>query len=312
MLNTNALEAIAMEVGGRISQVNQPAFRYSSVGAALIPVVLSVPHAGRLYPDSLIKKMRDPEPSRLKLEDRMVDKLAIAIAQQTGAAILIADAPRAMIDLNRDVDDVDWGMVSGKAEEPRPATPARRRARNGLGLVPRRLGREEIWNSPLAMDELSTRIAEIHRPYHDRLNEMLKSTRDRFGCATLIDLHSMPPLPRMHDNFPPIEFVLGDRFGGSCHGEISDSVERFFRQARRLLVRNRPYAGGYVLDRHGNPNRMIEAFQLEICRSIYLDAEFANLTGHADQLVTLLTQMVREVAERTIMLGCPPGLEAAQ
>lgn len=141
---------------------------------------------------------------------------------------------------------------------------------------------------------------------------MVRGIRNRFGSVTLIDLHSMPPLTTGHVAGARIEFVLGDRFGASCEGEISDAVERILGKGRRNILRNRPYAGGYVLDRHANPKQSIHAFQLEICRSLYLDKKFEKLEGDIDSLVTLLAEMVREVAMQTIMLGNPPVCEAAQ
>ncbi len=294
-----------MEAGGRLWPNSSPAFRYSSISSASMPVILAVPHAGRSYPEEIIRQMRDPQSSMLKLEDRFVDKLATKIARETGAAILIAEAPRAMIDLNRNVDDVDWGMVTGAGRKSPNSSDANRRARSGLGLVPRRLAREEIWRGPLGMDDLMGRISNIHVPYHAKLATMLERMCDRFGIATLIDLHSMPPLMRQERDSAPVEFVLGDRFGGSCDAAMTHAVEGFFHVAGRRLLRNRPYAGGYVLDRHGNPRRMMHAFQLEICRTLYLDSKFENLTSRSDALVRLLSQMVKEVAVQTCLLGAP-------
>jgi N-formylglutamate amidohydrolase len=34
---------------------------------------------------------------------------------------------------------------------------------------------------------------------------------------------------------------------------------------------NAPYAGGYIVGRHGRPEAGIHALQLELCRSAYLD-----------------------------------------
>ncbi|MBX9884459.1 MAG: N-formylglutamate amidohydrolase, partial [Novosphingobium sp.] len=104
-----------------------------------IPVVIAVPHAGRCYPPELVSRMRQPAYSAPRLEDRLVDLVGRAVAERTGATLLVAHAPRAMIDLNRASDDVDWDMVGGGVPDASsaPVTPASgRRARSGLGLVP--------------------------------------------------------------------------------------------------------------------------------------------------------------------------------
>ena len=102
--------------------------------------------------------MRQPDYAAVRLEDRHVDLLARQIAAQTGAGLLIAHAPRAMLDLNRAQDDVDWEMIRGGAPLMPRHSHANRRARSGLGLVPRRLpGFGEIWKAGLSKS-MSKRI----------------------------------------------------------------------------------------------------------------------------------------------------------
>jgi N-formylglutamate amidohydrolase len=151
---------------------------------------------------------------------------------ETGAALLIAHAPRAMIDLNRAPDDVDWDMVAGGMPEPRVRLAAGRRARSGLGLVPRRLpGLGELWKRRMTRDELTARIEQIHQPYHAALAKGLEALRDRWGAALLIDLHSMPPLgPKRGADAAP-DFVIGDRFGASCDGALSAAAFDHLTQA---------------------------------------------------------------------------------
>src|SRR5687768_5985374 len=84
----------------------QPAFTLTLREPAPVPVLLAVPHAGRAYPAEFAESMRNQAAACLRLEDRFVDLLAEAVARETGAALLVAQAPRAMVDLNRAPDDV--------------------------------------------------------------------------------------------------------------------------------------------------------------------------------------------------------------
>lgn len=246
--------------------------------------------------------MRD-QGAAVRLEDRFVDLLAEAVALETEAALLMAHAPRAMIDLNRAPDDVDWSMVAG-ATPPREARHAAgRRARSGLGLVPRRLpGIGEVWRRRLTDGELEERIVHIHRPYHAALGQMLDSLRDRWGAAVLVDLHSMPPLKRGRDDAMAPLFVVGDRFGASAGGSLASVALDHFAASGWKAAHNRPYAGGYVLDRHGAPARGIHALQIEVCRSVYLDLDLqeptASLAGVARVLSGLVRRLADEVAGR--------------
>lgn len=296
--------------GGQVPGLaDGPAFTLWQREPSPIPVVIAAPHAGRSYPPDLLARMRHPAFSATRLEDRLVDLVGTEVARRTGAALLVAHAPRAMIDLNRASDDIDWEMVGGgkglcTGDMPGAATPlAARRARSGLGLVPRRLpGVGELWKWPLARDDLAARIGQVHVPYHATLASLLESVRTRWGAALLIDLHSMPPLPARAGE-PAAEFVVGDRFGAACDGTLVAEAFACFGQARRLAAHNRPYAGGFVLERHARRAEGIHCLQLEIDRRLYLDAAMAEPGGGLPDTVEVVSALVQRMAIAVAELG---------
>ena len=201
-----------------------PAFSLAAPDPCAVPLLIAVPHAGRAYPGSLIEMMRDPGYAALKLEDRYADRLAQRVARATGAALLIAHAPRAMIDLNRATGDIDWEMFARGRPPGGPAAPPGLRVRSGLGLIPRRLpGLGELWKRPLHEHDLAARVNLIYEPYHVCLAQTLAQLRQRWGAALLLDLHSMPPLG-FRAGQPAPQFVLGDRFGAACSGTLVASA----------------------------------------------------------------------------------------
>ena len=298
--------------GGAIPGMDLPAFVLRLPSDTPIPVLIASPHSGRDYPSAVREAMRKPDYCALRLEDRHVDRLAREVAEATGAALLVAQAPRAMLDLNRDPEDMDWEMVAGGAPRGTRHSLANRRSRSGLGLVPRRLaGLGEVWKGKLPKAELDARIEGIHRPYHAALADTLELLRDRWGAALLVDLHSMPPLRKRHPDDRPAELVLGDRFGASCDGLLVASAFRHLAAQGKTVAHNRPYAGGYVLDRHGTPSRGIHALQVEICRSTYLDARMAEPSARIGAVAKLLAGLVRELGGETALLGSTGSLPLA-
>jgi N-formylglutamate amidohydrolase len=214
-----------------------PAFALAGPVPSALPVLIAVPHAGRAYTGPLLDRMRNPDFAALRLEDRYVDRLAEGLAQATGALLLTAQAPRAMIDLNRAPDDIDWEMFAGRSGADVGSYTPGRRSRSGLGLIPRRLpGIGELWKRRHDEAELAQRIAGIHEPYHACLAAELEALRRRWGAALLLDLHSMPSLPA-RGRQPGPEFVLGDRFGASCHGRLVGAAFSFSRFAARRAGR---------------------------------------------------------------------------
>jgi N-formylglutamate amidohydrolase len=237
-------------------------------GTPASPVVISVPHAGRAYSAQLIQASRLPLDKLESLEDRLVDRLVWrAVAE--GATALVAQTPRAEIDLNRDEREVDAAMVSPPPSA--KALLATARTRGGLGLVPSRIsGSGTIWLGRMTHAELMRRIETVHRPYHAELVRLLEEARDRFGVAILLDCHSMPPRDKAKGG---AELVFGDRHGASIALEFLEAAISAAGAEGYTTVRNTPYAGGYITARHGRPDRGVHALQLEIDRSTYLGAD---------------------------------------
>ena len=121
----------------------------------------------------------------------------------------------------------------------------------------------------------------------------------------------MPPLKPKHVGERPAEFVLGDRFGSTCDGMLVSAAFRYFDRIGRPTAHNRPYAGGYVLDRHAAPTRGIHGLQIEICRSSYLDARFEQPSARMGTVARLLAGLVRELAGEIAEFGRDRGFPLA-
>ena len=253
---------------------------------ASMPVLLSIPHAGRAYGSDLLASARVSPTTLALLEDPHVDRLAErAIAQ--GAAAIVASAPRALIDLNRSLNDLDPAMVA-----PRAPQPTSRRAAAGLGLVPSRLsGHGALWRRPLTPDEIRRRIDAVHGPYHDAIAAALAAMRARFGVAVLLDCHSMPARP---SSAPGV--VLGDLHGSSCADWLPRSIAAACDAAGVPVARNDPYAGGEIVRRHGAPVAGVHAIQIELDRRLYLAAN-ARDPGSGFVRMTALVEAIALAAE---------------
>lgn len=293
-----------VQEGGRIPGGDgAPAFSLYGPVPSAIPVLIAVPHAGRAYTSQLLNCMRNPGYAALKLEDRYADVLAREVASRTGAMLLVAHAPRAMIDLNRSADDIDWEMIADGPERDASNPTPGRRARSGLGLIPRRLpGMGELWKQRHEQAELKERIAAVHEPYHSCLADTMLALRRRWGAVLLVDFHSMPPLGG-RSGVPQPEFVVGDRFGSSCDGSHVASVFGYLARMGRNAAHNRPYAGGYVLERHAAPSRGLHALQIEVDRGCYLESRLEMPGPGLQPVAELLAGLVRLLAAEVADLG---------
>lgn len=270
--------------------------RYGAIGDAIPsgPVIISVPHAGRYYPTTLLSQSRVPPSVLRRLEDRYADVLAIGLVRQ-GYDVLIARTARAVIDLNRNEREIDPIMVRDLPY----GTPlsASAKLRGGLGLFPRRLhGANELWRRPFNWDDLRGRIAQFHVPYHATLNAMMQRARDVHGYAMLIDLHSMPPLaPSAYEAAPQI--VLGDGFGRSASPRLISRAADVFDRYGLKVAQNAPYPGNYLIGRHGRPEANMHALQIEVDRTLYLDSTLEHLGQGVTALQAMLVDLAANLAD---------------
>jgi N-formylglutamate amidohydrolase len=230
------------------------------------PLIFASPHSGRRYPAEFLAQARVGLLSLRRSEDAYVDEL-FAGAAAHGAPILSASLARAYVDLNRDPAELDPEMFSECA--PAPSLAASARVQAGLGAIPRIAGDgQPIYARKLSLAEAERRIAFAHRPYHAMLGNLIEESRALFGCAVLIDCHSMPSCSR-GPNAPDV--VLGDRFGASCHPSVTALVEAILRRLGYRVARNAPFAGGHTTQVHGRPGRRVHALQIELNRGLYLE-----------------------------------------
>ena len=101
----------------------------------------------------------------------------------------------------------------------------------------------------------------------------MQQTKAQFGYAILIDCHSMPSAAVGRDCPAAADIVLGDRYGTSCAGAVTDRVEAIFHARGLRVARNRPYAGGFITEHYGQPALNRHAIQVEVSRALYLDEQ---------------------------------------
>ena len=255
-----------------------------------LPVLLSVPHSGREYPDWLIAMSAGGKSTLTLLEDPLVDRL-VWRALQRGCGAVIARAPRAAVDCNRAEDEVDPSVVDG-ARRGRVSA----RARGGLGIVPARTQQHGyLWRRAISPKQLDERLSQAHRPYHEAIEAQLAALVARFGCALLLDCHSMPPPP---EGVPPI--VFGDCRGQTCDAWISADAITITQRCGFEAGLNDPFAGGHVIQRHANTSGGVHALQIEIDRSCYLEGRLQKPGKGFDGVATFLETLAVELGQALI------------
>lgn len=271
--------------------------------AANGPVIVSIPHAGRIYPPEIIAAARVGRPELERLEDGWCDLIATG-ACDAGATVVQALWARAVADCNRGESQMAPGEVASplRAQFSAPG----RKERAGLGIVPTRLSDcGPLWKRPIDRAGFHWRLESFHRPYQAALAEELAAARDRFGYAILIDLHSMPSIPAGQPGHGA-RIVVGDRFGATAGASLVDLVVETAGALEVPVTRNQPYAGGHIIRAHGQPERGIHAVQIEIDRSLYLTPGRTPDPAGVARMSRWFSLLVKRAAQVPLAAEIPP------
>ena len=233
-------------------------------------VVFALPHSGRDYGVSFLNQSILDKISIRSSEDAFLDQLIDGI-EMYGAPKIVANAPRAFIDLNRSTDELDPALISGIKNNMRNP-----RISSGLGVIPRVVSHgKEIYRGKLSLEQAQSRIEYYWKPYHKDLSNLLKRAQSIYGQSLLIDMHSMPheAVSTQSSFIRAPEIVVGDRFGMSSDPEFTNLIVSILKQHGFRVARNTPFAGAFITKHHGKIKERTHAIQLEIDRSLYMDEE---------------------------------------
>jgi N-formylglutamate deformylase len=204
--------------------------------------------------------------------------------------------------VNREPYELDPRMFEGRL--PTFANTRSMRVAGGLGTVPRVVGEaQEIYGRRLPVDEALARIEGYYKPYHRALRRLVATCHRSFGEALLVDCHSMPSSAPLREDRPRADIVIGDRYGTSCAPAVSDLIEDVLRRRGYHVMRNKPYAGGFITEHYGQPQSGIHAVQIEINRAIYMNERTYERTAGFDRLRADLMVLAEALARLPLERG---------
>lgn len=222
------------------------------------PLLISLPHDGTEIPASIAATMT-PSARRVPDTDWHVSRL-YAFARELGASILAPRHSRYVVDLNRPPDDVS--LYPGQ---------------NTTGLCPAvQFSGEAVYLGGQEPDAsaVAARVERYWQPYHSALAAELARLREQHGRAVLWDGHSIRSVvPFLFDGRLP-DFNLGTAGGASCSPELQERLVGVLEgQADHSFVVNGRFRGGHITRHYGRPHDGIDAVQLELAQSTYMDED---------------------------------------
>ena len=254
-----------------------------------LPVVFDSPHSGSVYPADF---RAAAALSQLRMtEDAHVHDLYRA-APLAGATLLEAQFPRCYIDPNRHPLDVDARLLA--EPWPGPLQPSRK-TEFGMGLVRRLVSAGvPVYDRLLSVSEVQRRLVRYYQPYH----RALAGTLDRFwglhGVVWHVNCHSMRSSLGQNPR-PPAwkpDFIVSDRHGSTAAEDFRDLLVAFLVSRRHTVLVNRPFEGGEIVRRYGDPAAGRHSVQIEVNRKLYMDETTLRRHDGFAYLQELLTGLI--------------------
>lgn len=252
----------------------------------MLPVIISIPHCSAQIPDAVRGTLALNEQQIIESVDFGSEEIFGVLPSRH---VIKAQWSRLIVDLNRAPDQTDpKGVVA--------LTDYHGRAVYQPGQDP----------DP---DSIMARVAQYHRPYHEKLENALSDT----SVIGLIDGHSLNgtgPADAPDPGQRRRDITLsnnGDANGAPRTGEtpVSCTIERIqqFKQAFQdqgfSVALNAPYLGGYITHHYGR--QLIKqgkfAIQIELNQDLYMQPKNLAPDPH---LVTSVARQVLLALEKCV------------
>ena len=265
---------------------------------AALPIVIDSPHSGTAYPADFAYSA--PFELLRRGEDLYVDRL-YEHAPDFGATFIAANFPRAYIDPNRLLADIDEALLDAPWPGEVAAGP---KTRLGIGLIWRLLGDVPVYDRRLSVAEVQQRIERCYNRYHAALDQAIEGAYGQHGAVWHLNVHSMPDdsYERLKLPLKPLaDFVLGDLDGRTAGEPLMALIEGVLRDHGYSVARNDPFKGVEIIARNGRPAERRHSLQIEVKRSCYADVErhvpndgFARVQRALDAMMAALAAHVRQ------------------
>ncbi len=222
------------------------------------PLLLSLPHVGTQIPAQIAARL---VPRALEVENTDWHLAQVyGFAKALGASILVPRFSRYVVDLNR-------------PPENQPMYPGA----NNTELCPTRFFTGEPLyreNQAPGEAEVAQRLASYWQPYHQALAAELARLKAAHGHALLWDGHSIQSqLPWLFEGRLP-DLNLGTVNGSSCAPALREALMQVLAgQAHYSHITDGRFKGGYITRHYGRPADGVQAAQLEMCFSTYMQQE---------------------------------------
>lgn len=244
----------------------------------LLPVLVSVPHAGAMVPEEVRSNVLLTEAELRGYTDLYTEQIFTI----DGVYLLQNPWSRVIVDVNRAPDD-----ISREYEQ----------AAEGV-IVHTTWDGKSVYRTEPPQEIADLLISKYHDPYHAQIDETIPKVQ------FLIDGHSYLPVgPKLKKDSGEArpDINLGNLNYSSCSREHTMFFREFFEKRGYSVRVNFPYTGKYILGHHCHRRRippfLVPGIQIELNQGLYVQPETDEpIPERIDEFRQLFTELVHTFA----------------
>lgn len=224
-----------------------------------VPIIVSSPHSGTVFPDDLIEYYDQDLIQAPEDTDWFVHQLYDFVTEM-GITMITAKYSRWVIDLNRDPNSQPLYNDGRIITELCPT-----KTFNGQPLY--------VDGYQIKKEEIDRRLEKYYWPYYQQIQKVLDQLKEEFGYVIFWDAHSIRQYVKtiQTDQFP--DLILGDNDGKATINSLSGAVLEQLKRSGHQTNYNSPFKGGHLTRYFGKPELNQHALQLEMTKVNYMNDE---------------------------------------
>tara|TARA_B100001113_G_C21050972_1_gene596734 strand:- start:259 stop:1143 length:885 start_codon:yes stop_codon:yes gene_type:complete len=263
-----------------------------------IPFIISSPHSGEMLTKYLYDKAVVNKKAYLSMKDMYINDIS-SLMKDTGVTILQSNISRIVIDLNRDINEIDPYYISNPPKNIKFNISDK--VKSGIGLIfTKNTAGKEIYDKKVTWKDIEHKINNYYLPWHNILRKEIDKLYKEFGRVFILDLHSMPSESGYTNNIS--EIVIGNDFNKSCSKLSVKILSNIINSSGYKVSINDPYSGGHITKKYHSREKNIQCIQLEIRRDLYMNEENfekkLKFQSFALNLKNIIKEFINEINSR--------------
>jgi N-formylglutamate deformylase len=273
------------------SELPEDPFKLFMPDELTVPMLISAPHCGTLLTDDFRQNAVSEEVLKVPDTDWFVHDL-YDFATELNIPLIHAVYSRYIIDLNR--------QLPGEAS-------LYQNTSRVTGLVPLStfaggpIYKEGCEPSP---EVIAQRVESIHKPYYDKIDEVLAQLQQKFPIVMLYDGHSILGQVKTIQEEAFLDYMPANRSGTTCPNAFIDKAQEIIGKHDKTCIANGPFQGGNITRSFHNADKQILSFQMEISQRIYMNEQTGEKQEpNWSQTVTILREIIESFSAMLLQMN---------